>query len=1614
MKFDIFPKFNKKTENKLSKVERMDSIDFEGIKSNQRYREEIFPIIEILKPDEVSLVEYENQMIEELFTGAKKQQLAQGVLLENPEKTIDDVKIILNSQVKSLLEDTHDYKLIKKLDLENVKKAKIALLVQDDLTDFKKYSSRDPLSFKINDLRNYIIDHGEEHRFTESDIDVLMKTKYKKNLTSINNDHMYYIGHYGTLNTIPKSLMIGLIQAEEEDTTRNHYWAIKGGLESSEIEKYDDECLEQLIASGYVRLCLEHFDKFKGKPIEKILKSGDPYGDKNPFDFLKNLNLPKEDFDKYLDIVIKHNVCYGLRETFGNFFNKEGEVISLYQDSIKKLHNIEMDISLKNDTQNLIEIKDIIENGHVGLAIATTICKNYIKKYAENDYENFKKSINKYDQEHLVLDYLKDEDKVEYAQKLIEQGEEYKIVEFHKLFKENSLNFDVYNKIKSKNLVPSLKADLTQFGHLPEEEAIEFIETGRAKIFLENINTFNLQKEFLYNEKVQQACFEEFNKEIMKFDTGKARIISEKIPFPQDKLDEAVLKAVKTKWIDNKRNDWARWTIREFPSIKEFLNNPEDKKRATEDLKKELSSGYAEYVADILENFPLDKEVLDSQEIKDLCKELIQRSSKIKNENSKDFNEGVQKYFEIIERISKYIEVPEYLKQQKEIVDKIHNTGTSDFYFYKDKLIYKIIGSENPNEVYENYVKLADEIKDGGKIIFSASLIEKYLSKFEVNDNKEEKNRFISYIENMPDLVSHSGLFVDNFDYLYNNFSKLTGPELESHQILLKRFFPLMNVSLIKDMTFQSLFQKISSYNITQQNEFFEILKIYPVDLSIDFDNNNYTKNILSYINITEELGLFHTKDDMKNIILENFSGEYKDIALKNIIKDWQLFLSSDDKYLPPNLFIISKLVDDAGGAGNLKHFESIGNLMYQTDRAMDNPKTAEKTKIEIKSLLFNQEKIFEKEKWSQDDRSEFYNLSNDILNAAPSLYSAFAPVLEKMSPKETKEFIKEIFPFYQAELVIIQEMKDDDFSYDPKKLVIVRESLKDLAEKMSQNKEENRTIFNNEKIRLLNVIKDGFRERFGLMKTPKEFSKEDLRSIQNAIRYMGNMSHRSLEKEALISFYLGLELNGEWSTFRQGKEIKIEEYLSGKHLDIIKPLLEERIKNQESLSNILGVPMNKMPKFQELLQEDVISNIIGNIETVDIKLGNIKRNVLELTDPDIYEDKRDKDIISLLTKEGKFVGSMLAKTYAEVSGRSALMTKEEKELQNKVALIFDVRVWDTEKVKQIQDIISPFSLITSMINKIEEEKVDENIEELQKRLMPTNRIIDIFNRLGEDFKQESGAIALSKDLTYLESLIVKDSDKITKEEKIEVNMYLDKIREKMKELEIVFDKVREYFDKIKKSSHLENNTLLKNRLTDIEKIIYSKDSSTMIISHMTKDLNLIIENMRQCLGCMRKEINNDTNLAFGEYNKFFMVNQSGKEKGSISDEIVFLVPIKKPNNKEEMSFVLDRVYGSKSSDVLVGNVFSVYKKYQNIKKEFPNANISISVSEEAMSSVGVGSDILKRRLVDTIKNIDKGELIENLKASFFKSKFSDNYVEFGDKGPRDLGDRTFSALVIN
>ncbi|OGI61622.1 hypothetical protein A2645_00730 [Candidatus Nomurabacteria bacterium RIFCSPHIGHO2_01_FULL_39_9] len=820
---------------------------------------------------------------------------------------------------------------------------------------------------------------------------------------------------------------------------------------------------------------------------------------------------------------------------------------------------------------------------------------------------------------------------------------------------------------------------------------------------------------------------------------------------------------------------------------------------------------------------------------------------------------------------------------------------------------------------------------------------------------------------------------------------------------------------ILSDLPIIILFDKVASVPETEQKEFFKLLRSGLEPLK-DFNEKNWSEALLNYVDAFENTRIFDRGDEEKTKIKNLFMGDYKDACLAGLRNDWLTYLEKKEIILPPKLFITTYLIDEAGGAGNLKHIESLSNFIYKVSESFDNQKTALRTKEEIKDLLVKQEARFNKEKWSADDRSEFYNLSRDVLAAAPSLYSAFGPIFENLNPKELKAFMKEIMPLYQAELIIKQKNTDEDgeFAYNPRDLVGVRQFIKEFSENLENPDALKTKVFEIEKARLIQLIQANFKERFGLLKVPTEFNKEHIRSIQNAIRYMGNISGRNENREAVLAFFLGLELDGAWEKFRQGAPIDPKEYLSAKQLEIIEPILEKKQEMSKLLLEIGGLNEKDLPRFQEILQEDVLSNMVGNIETIDVRLGNVSRNISELADPDIYSEKSEKEMLALLIAEGKKIGATLSKTFAESTGKKIQLSPDERELQSKIAKIFNISKWSGEQVKTVQDLIQPLGLIVNMIHRLEEEKVNESIEELQKRLEPTEKVIEVFNRLGESFKQESGALALSKDITFLESLIVKDNQKIAPEERIIVTEYLDSIKDKMKELERILDRVKEYFDKIKKSLHIADRPILNERLAAIEKIIYATDESGGITSRMTKDLNLIIENMRQCLGCLRKEANNDTNLAFGDYNKFFLINQTGKEEGSVSDEILFFVPVKRPDGQKEMSFVFDRVYGSKGPDVLVSNALTVFKKYNALKKEFPQARLSISVSQAALSSVGLNAELFEKRFKQEWKEKFNTDFIEDLVADIPESAFSDNYVEFSSMmGTRTAGERPFSGLVI-
>ncbi|MGE5426090.1 MAG: hypothetical protein ACM3PZ_03380 [Bacillota bacterium] len=739
-----------------------------------------------------------------------------------------------------------------------------------------------------------------------------------------------------------------------------------------------------------------------------------------------------------------------------------------------------------------------------------------------------------------------------------------------------------------------------------------------------------------------------------------------------------------------------------------------------------------------------------------------------------------------------------------------------------------------------------------------------------------------------------------------------------------------------------------------------------------------------------------------------------KNEALSGMRESWKNSLSGEHR-LEDKLHVLSSLIYHIGGAGNLKHVESIANLAYTMEKyCWNNAYTVPRTKDETEALLLAQEERFDREKWSQDARSNFYNLSADIIQAAPSLFSAFQPVFDRLDPRMMKDFAKDIFPLYQAWLVSLQKSRDDnsETSYDAKDLIALRDSLYGLGARMELYPEDKGETLAEAKQEMLSEVKGRFKERFGLADIPDNIDKKSIRSISNCVRYLGNISKHGEKNDSLISLYLSLKLKGKWEDFRAGSITDLSPYLTPQRISILEAAMKGKRENNIA-PELIGLAEEEAMAFQKSLQAETISTMVGTVQTIDLRLENLKRNISDLADPDAFPDVRDRALIEMSEKAGsRGLNSLLAKIYGATKGKEISFNEEEMKMKEQLAEGLGIKEWNGEAVKSVQDRLQPISLIRSLLDKFETEKTDEKIGELQSSLIPGEDIASIFNRLDEEFRPSSGAYALFKDLEYLENLTEKSADKLSSDEKDKVESYLGAIRGKMIVLEGIMSKVKEAFIKLGDVAKKGGNELINNRVKGISEIMQSAESS-LIQTTMTCDLDLIIENMRQCLGCLRKEQNNDTNLSFGDYNKFFIMSRQGKDEGSVSDQIAYFFPVKYENGKKEMDMILDRIYGSKSSDLLLSHCLAAHKKMKGLKESFKGAGISLVVSDAALQSSGISAEQFVARLKE--KGIDTAITTgEKMGVDVPASPFGDHYLEFTDKAARFAGQAEFSGVRIS
>lgn len=739
-----------------------------------------------------------------------------------------------------------------------------------------------------------------------------------------------------------------------------------------------------------------------------------------------------------------------------------------------------------------------------------------------------------------------------------------------------------------------------------------------------------------------------------------------------------------------------------------------------------------------------------------------------------------------------------------------------------------------------------------------------------------------------------------------------------------------------------------------------------------------------------------------------------RDACLNGLRDQWVTYLKSGKpEEVPFSLNMMSEFINYCGGAGPLSQVNSLNTLSNSVNYAFSRETTVDRTKLEISQGLASMEDRFARERWSNEDRTDFYNISRDIMGAAPSIFSDYLSLFGKLTPSQLREFSKDIYPLYRSKLVLM-EKKDDEGtrSFAKEQLMDMRRDIRNFSEVFSAGE----AAFDAQKAKLLGEITGLFKERFGIIKIPETFTPEHMRSFTNVSAYLANLHGRTPQKDTILGFYLSLMVNNRWDDYRKRVDVNPDELLIPEKSETIKKFLQERQRLNSLTSESVGIQPDEMPEFFKLLQQETSNVVIGNIETIDVKLTNIVLNLRGLEDVDLYTNPMDKQRMGLLLAYGnKKIGSVTARMHQQLASpaKVAQFSEEETRIQTRITQIMQERGLELnpQTLKEnFQDGIKPLSTVVNLMSFVEEKKVEPEIQSLKSLLEPSTEVIEIFKRLGEDFRPTSGAMALSQDLSYLDNLVVKREDELKPEEITLIMGYTSQIRKQVVKLEGIYDQIKNKVGGLRQGNTETTNPLLKEKLDQIDRIINAQVTQQAITSTATDNLNTIIENIRECLSCTKEGCNNDTNLTFGDLNKFYLYSQTETQKqGSISDQLVFVVPITRPDGSQGMAFVFDRIYGTNTPTILENQIDAVLKKQRAIKRRFPEAKLSVFISDAAIQTGGTSTDMLLEKF--RAKNIS-GQA-ESVEVNVVESATGDHYVEFGGRS-RTAGKRKVNGVLFS
>jgi len=800
-------------------------------------------------------------------------------------------------------------------------------------------------------------------------------------------------------------------------------------------------------------------------------------------------------------------------------------------------------------------------------------------------------------------------------------------------------------------------------------------------------------------------------------------------------------------------------------------------------------------------------------------------------------------------------------------------------------------------------------------------------------------------------------------------------------------------------------------------HEFHEADEMLSSGKSIELTSKNWQIYLMMFIRLHNEVyGLPELSQKASERIKLLFEDpKNKNFCLNELSNLWKMYLRSGDiKEVPMLLSVVPGFIEYCGGAGPLSQLESLGSLILSIDRAFIKLSGNDNIKTDILDGLNTVEDRFTLDKWSNEDKTEFYTISRDMLEASPEMYLEFLSLFGEMSSFQFKKFVRELFPLYRTKLILFE--RRDQYGkkeYDAEKLFELKSDIVNF--RVNLGKED---IFEEYRKKLHLEIQDFFKEKFGIILIPEKFTSETVLSIMNISVYLANLPQdkRTFEKETILGFYLSLMINNQWDKYRAGHNIKPEDLLIPSKAELINRLLMEQKDLNSLTAENLGISIDQMQEFYDLLQQETESIIVGSIETIDTKLTIIIINLQSYEDLDMYPDRLDKRRMKLLVDYGdKRVNSVVARMYQKLTnpGREIYFNAEEQNIEYEIKRIMKEN--ELELSPQIlkeyfQDGLRPLSIITNLLGFIKDNDVKSEIGKLRKLLEPSPEIIKAFKKLGEGFTSLSGAIPISQDLTYLDNLISRGEKDLNPEELKLLKGYVGDIKRKMFDLEKIYSQLKNKFSGLRQGVRTENPIFIK-MIDEVDRIIHTSNDQQAVSSTFTNNLNSVIENIRACLSCTSSQgSNNDTNLTFGDMNKFLIFSRSESQKaGSVSDQLVFLEPYLVDDKVVGMVFVLDNIYGLNTPKILESHVDVLLKKYRLIKQRFPNIKLSVFITQAAVSTGGSS-------LIEFSERIKLQEIvgeIRNLEIDVIKSAMGDHYMEFSGMG-RGSGKRIADGILIS